>query len=539
MRGRAYDLVRERRSDWPQVFAGAATVETEPSLLAALFEALEAHDRAIVERLVDRALVQPADAPALFTWIAERAAGDEALRASAPLRLFKRILLALVRDELQPYRRRLVALSESGGTLPRLLPHFAEADAVDALESLRKSTGLSTDRKRSLEDAVMLRFPALRVTEEPLYALEDSIRAKREELKTLLEQEIPRNRRAIEEARALGDLRENFEYKSARQRHEYLSARAEALSGELSRSKADRPRPSRSVAGRHRHRGAAARRGGRRAAAHPARAVGERARVRRAVVPVGGRAVAARPATGRRGRPRRQELSRGGDLAGAGLSAGAGGAARGEAPARRRQIDHLHRAVELEDDRTAPQQTRDPGSARQRLLRREVGDEVDLGSRPGGRPSCHHAPSRKTNARPPATARSDAASAAPPTRPPVAAFGFASPRRGVGDEQRDDRHRRRGHRAELDHVLQQSEPAAPQQASAARGMRSPAHRGLGLDAAREARRRFDRRHPLQLGDHQPQAVESTSCRRCTARREPPPAAARGRGARRRDRPRGA
>ena len=65
------------------------------------------------------------------------------------------------------------------------------------------------------------------------------------------------------------------------------------------------------------------------------------------------------------------------------------------------------------------------------------------------------------------------------------------------------------HRAELDHVLQQSEPAAPQQASAARRMRSPAHGGLGLDAAREARRRFDRRHPLQLGDHQPQAVEST------------------------------
>jgi transcription elongation GreA/GreB family factor len=88
-----------------------------------------------------------------------------------------------------------------------------------------------------LEDAVLVRFPALRVTEEPLYALEDSIRAKRDELKTLLEQDIPKNRRAIEEARALGDLRENFEYKSARQRHEYLSARAHALSGELSRSK--------------------------------------------------------------------------------------------------------------------------------------------------------------------------------------------------------------------------------------------------------------------------------------------------------------
>jgi transcription elongation GreA/GreB family factor len=237
VRARAYEIVRETRGDAASVLAAAATTETEPSLLEALFEALAAHDPAISARLVDRALSQPAEAPALFTWVAERAAEDESLRRSAPLRLFKRILQALVRDELQPHRRRLVALSESGGTLPRLLPHLDEAEAADALESLRKSTGLSTDRKRLLEDAVMLRFPALRETEEPLYALEDSIRVKREELKNLLEQEIPKNRRAIEEARALGDLRENFEYKAARQRHEYLSARAQALSGELSRSK--------------------------------------------------------------------------------------------------------------------------------------------------------------------------------------------------------------------------------------------------------------------------------------------------------------
>jgi transcription elongation GreA/GreB family factor len=47
--------------------------------------------------------------------------------------------------------------------------------------------------------------------------------------------DVPANRKAIEEARAMGDLRENFEYKSARQRHEYLNARAAALNAELAR----------------------------------------------------------------------------------------------------------------------------------------------------------------------------------------------------------------------------------------------------------------------------------------------------------------
>ena len=37
--------------------------------------------------------------------------------------------------------------------------------------------------------------------------------------------------------RAMGDLRENFEYKSARQRHEYLNARASALNADLQRSR--------------------------------------------------------------------------------------------------------------------------------------------------------------------------------------------------------------------------------------------------------------------------------------------------------------
>jgi transcription elongation GreA/GreB family factor len=237
VRGRAYETVRESRSDWQQVYASAVVVEGEPALLTQLIETLAAHDPAVVGRLVDRVLVQPSEAPAFFTWLAERAGVDETLRGSSPLRLWKRILGALDRDELQPHRKRLIVQAESGGTLPRLLPLLDEAAAAEALEVLRKSNALSTDRKRALEDAIVLRFPGLRQAEEPLYALEESIRGKREELRALVENDIPKNRRAIEEARALGDLRENFEYKAARQRHEYLSARAQTLSNQLERSK--------------------------------------------------------------------------------------------------------------------------------------------------------------------------------------------------------------------------------------------------------------------------------------------------------------
>ena len=72
-------------------------------------------------------------------------------------------------------------------------------------------------------------------TAQSILATAESVEEKRKEFDHLKRVEIPANLKAIQEARELGDLSENFEYKSARQRQEYLSARATALDGELQR----------------------------------------------------------------------------------------------------------------------------------------------------------------------------------------------------------------------------------------------------------------------------------------------------------------
>jgi transcription elongation GreA/GreB family factor len=58
---------------------------------------------------------------------------------------------------------------------------------------------------------------------------------KRAELTHLKSVEIPANSKALQAAREMGDLRENFEYKAARARAEYLSARVGELAGEIAR----------------------------------------------------------------------------------------------------------------------------------------------------------------------------------------------------------------------------------------------------------------------------------------------------------------
>ena len=239
LRERAYVMTRERREDWPNLFREAMVRETDPRALEVLAEGLAQGAPRELERLLDNLLAQPHRMPAAFVWLAERAAVDEALRTRNPLRLLQQIFTTMSRDEFAPYRLRLLALAESGSTVPRLLAHLTEDQAAQAEDAVQRASNLEPYQREQLINAIQLRFPAQRKDTGPgaLYALAESIDAKSQELHHIMTVEIPANRKAIEEARAMGDLRENFEYKSARQRHEYLNSRASALNGELNRAR--------------------------------------------------------------------------------------------------------------------------------------------------------------------------------------------------------------------------------------------------------------------------------------------------------------
>jgi len=236
LRERAYAMVRERRDDWPAIYRDAMTRETDPRALDTLAAGLAAGAPRELERFVDGLLTQPHRQPAAFAWLAERAAVDEELRARNPLRLLQQLLNSLNRDEFAPFRQRLLVLAESGSTVPRLLTHLTEEQAPQAEDAVRRAAALEPYQREQLVAALELRFQSLRrETAVPLYATPESIAAKHAELHHIMTVEIPANRKAIAEARAMGDLRENFEYKAARQRHEFLNSRAAALNGELAR----------------------------------------------------------------------------------------------------------------------------------------------------------------------------------------------------------------------------------------------------------------------------------------------------------------
>jgi transcription elongation GreA/GreB family factor len=235
--------VRERRDDWREAFLAALESEDDPRALDLVTAELAAAGERGLERFLDLALAQPHRVPAAFAWLAERAAEDEALARRNPLRLLQQILAAFGRDEFTAQRPRLRKLVGAGGTVAKLFPLLGEDQAPAAYEAIQRAATLEPHERAGLATALELRFPALRersgapaAGSQVLWATTESIAAKRAELDRLLREEIPANRKAIEEARALGDLRENFEYKAARQRHEVLSALATRLDRDLRRA---------------------------------------------------------------------------------------------------------------------------------------------------------------------------------------------------------------------------------------------------------------------------------------------------------------
>lgn len=242
VRERAYREVLARRDDWREVFLAALESEDDPRALDLVTSELTAAGESRLDRFLDGVLAQPHRTPGAFVWLAERAGGDPALGRRNPLRLIQQILTVLGRVELAPHRARLRKLVVSGGTVPRLFPLLAAEQAPAAAEAIHRAAAIEPHERADLATALELRFPELRegaaneAAVQPLWATPESIAAKRTEFERLTREELPANRKAIEEARALGDLRENFEYKAARQRHEYLSALATELDADLRRA---------------------------------------------------------------------------------------------------------------------------------------------------------------------------------------------------------------------------------------------------------------------------------------------------------------
>ncbi len=236
LRERALNVVREKHPDWTKVYGEVFFLDEELRILSQVMSALEeARQTEIKDRLIDETLRYPRRHPRAFFWYVKQLNDDESLAGKANYALLFQILDAIGSDEFAPVRARLKDLFDKGSLAIRIVMNDEnEEQARKLAETLDRYGSLEEYRRENLKGALLMKHASLREPQaEAIYATPEALLKKREELDHLLKVEIPANNKAIQTAREFGDLSENFEYKSARQRAQYLSARVGKLQSEL------------------------------------------------------------------------------------------------------------------------------------------------------------------------------------------------------------------------------------------------------------------------------------------------------------------
>jgi transcription elongation factor GreA-like protein len=239
LREKAVNIVREAHPEWPKVFGELFFLDEDPRLLTLIISTLEeAGHTDIRDRLIDETLRYPRRHPRAFYWYAKKLNDDETtLGERANYNLLFQLLEAASSDEFSSVRARIKDMFDKGGLAVRIVMSADnEEQARKLVETLDRYGAIEEYRREIVKAAALMKYPTLREPQaEPVYATSDMLDKKRAELEHLRKVDIPANSKALQVAREMGDLRENFEYKAARQRAEYLAARVGELSSEMSR----------------------------------------------------------------------------------------------------------------------------------------------------------------------------------------------------------------------------------------------------------------------------------------------------------------
>jgi len=164
-------------------------------------------------------------------------------------RLLSAIFFAIDYEALQAASARRIPLadilSEDADLIADLLSTADPETARDLANTLLLNQGFEELTKKSLLARFIKIFPTIQslvavdaeAKDETFFVSRSSFERKREEYETIVSKKIPENSKAIAAAREHGDLRENSEYKMAKQDQQVLMAQKGQLERELAHAR--------------------------------------------------------------------------------------------------------------------------------------------------------------------------------------------------------------------------------------------------------------------------------------------------------------
>lgn len=239
----ALEYFREvRPEEWTEIWAEWFLHEKSSPMLDHIARMLEqANGSEALDTALETTFRNHLKHPAQFVWAAELVTepdAPEVLKRRLRPSMLEKIPDILSRKEFSEFRSRGKGLLEGGKAAIRLiLEQASQQQAERFAQRIARIDTIDPSQIRLIEQASrQARGPSTTETDVVLFvATAESIKAKRDELKNLIEHEIPKTLKGINAAAAEGDLRENFEYHMLRDRQELQSARAAKLQEDLGR----------------------------------------------------------------------------------------------------------------------------------------------------------------------------------------------------------------------------------------------------------------------------------------------------------------
>lgn len=255
---RALIAIKEHRKDWIELFLSLLFVVPQAQLRDYILKELNrGEQKELLETRIRNLLHHPAKAPELFVWYFQKLIGE---KDSIPLQskedkeaFFEAFFVLIHAIEGRPEYRDLLKkmynlLADKRYALVRQLLQGTSLEYVKEFLLLASKCQSFNDHDlqilRSLAEvvhpeltAVKNRKGAAREEEEHIWTTEEGFLKVQERIRQIGTVEVIENAREIEAARALGDLRENSEFKFAQERRARLQSELKSLSDQLKRAR--------------------------------------------------------------------------------------------------------------------------------------------------------------------------------------------------------------------------------------------------------------------------------------------------------------
>ena len=248
-RKRALIEVRKLRDDWQHIFLDLfLTVEQHPLRDYILNELLAAHNEELKKK-IEELLVHPAQYPEIFLWYFQKLIQSQDLPFSdkkSKQRFFESFFILLSHLEQATVGRELIKkmhtiLTNGRYAIVRQMMQDASIETCQEFLLLAtKCHSLSDHDIKILHSLAEVVHPSLSKTqkkgvieEHVIWTTKEGYEKVQKRVQQLGTVEIVEVAKEIEAARALGDLRENAEYKSALEKRNSLQAELKFLSDQL------------------------------------------------------------------------------------------------------------------------------------------------------------------------------------------------------------------------------------------------------------------------------------------------------------------